>query len=336
MHTHSTQIVLRKATAMDAQALYLLRYEAYLPQYGAYGSKQCPCVQGMDDFIEQIKLGDTYLVTMGDHAVGGLTVAVEVDAVVLREIYIKPDFQQMGVAQVALMHAELRYPCAKYRAQVISGEVAAMGLLRKMGYRALPVYESPTDRITLMSLEKDASSMVTLSLEPMKREDLTAAIKWCNDDADGDLYRVLWQHGREHRLNMAEFSKAFSFGKHFIGAPQMDYVIKAVEFGRVIGIVSLGKLDWEMHRGVVDYLVLDPRWRGGRLGERVMEQLCKLAEDEYGFKYLTLTVLEDNARAINCFIKTGFTETLRKQNVMRGGDEQPYTRIIMMRAAKEK
>ena len=120
------------------------------------------------------------------------------------------------------------------------------------------------------------------------------------------------------------------------GAPQMDFAVKAVEFGRVIGVVSLTRLDWELRRGCVDYLILDPKWRGGKLGRRIVEQLCKRAEEEYGFRMLSLTVLGENAPAIACFIKSGFVETLRRQNVMRGGDEQPYTRITMMRTAKEK
>jgi ribosomal protein S18 acetylase RimI-like enzyme len=329
-------ILLKRATAADAQALYLLRYEAYLPQYGAYGSPDCPCVQQMEDFVAQIEQGNTYIVTLGDRPVGGLTMDVQADAVEVRELYILPDFQQMGVGQVALMHAEQRYPSARYRARVISGEVAAMALLKKMGYRAQPTYDKPTDRITLLCMEKDASSMVTLALEPLRREELSTVIGWCGEDPDAPLYCTLWLHGRGKALTMAEFSKEFAFGKHYIGAPQMDFAVKAVEFGRMIGVVSLTKLDWEMHRGTLDFLVLDPKWRGGRLGQRVVAQLCQLAEGQYGFRSLGLTVMEGNARAIGCFIKCGFTETLRRQNVMRGGDDMPHTRILMMRTAKEK
>lgn len=328
-------ILLRHATVADAQALYLVRYEAYLPQYGAYASPSSPCVQDEDAFAEELKVGNTYCILLGDQLVGGLTMEAGEDAVLLREIYIKPDYQQMGVAQVALMHAELRYPAAKYRAQVISGEAAALALLRKMGYRLLPRMEHASDRVTLVSLEKNASSMVTLALEPMKREDLANAIAWCNDDPEGASYRFLWLHGREKLLNMTEFSKDFVFGKHYIGSTQMDFAVKAVEFGRVIGIVSLTKLEWELHQADVDYLVLDPKWRGGKLGQRVVEQLCRIAQEQYGFTTLRLTVLEENARAIACFINSGFAEVLRKQNVMRGGEEQPRTRILMTRMAKE-
>lgn len=328
-------ILLRHATAADAQALYLVRYEAYLPQYGAYASADSPCVQDETAFAEALKAGSTYCILLGDQLVGGLKMEVGEDAVLLQEIYVKPDYQQMGVAQVALMHAELRYPAAKYRAQVISGETAAMALLRKMGYKLLPRMEHVSDRVTHLSLEKDASSMVTLALEPMKREDLANAIAWCNSDPDGENYRVLWLHGREKLLNMTEFSKNFVFGKHYIGSTQMDFAIKAVEFGRVIGIVSLTHLDWEMHRADVDYLVLDPKWRGGKLGQRAVEQLCHMAQEQYGFSTIGLTVLEENARAIGCFLHSGFAEVLRRQNVMRGGEETPRTRILMTRMAKE-
>ena len=134
---------------------------------------------------------------------------------------------------------------------------------------------------------------------------------------------------------MAEFSKDFQFGKHFVGAGQLDFAVKAVEFGRVIGVVSLKKPDWEQMRADVDYLVLDPKWRGGKLGKRIMEKLCSIAHEQYGFATLQLTVLEDNARAISCFLSSGFAESVRKQNVMRGGDDAPRTRIVMTRSLKE-
>lgn len=337
LQTDSKRIVLlRRASTVDAPVLYLLRYEAYLPQYGAYGSPQCPCVQPMEEFVQQIQTGHTYLILLGDRPVGGLTMQPGEEATELCEIYVRPDVQQMGIGQVALMHAELRYPSARYRARVISGEAGAMGLLRKMGYRAQPDYERPSDRITLMRLEKNASSMVSLALEPMRREDLATVVQWINQDPEADLYRPMWSSGREKQLIMAQFSKEFVFGKHYIGAPQMDFAIKAVEFDRMIGMASLTKLDWEMHRCNLDHLVLDPKWRGGRLGQRVTAQLCQLAQEQYGFRGISLTVLEENTRAIGCFLRSGFAETLRRQNVMRGGDEQPYTRIVMMRTAKEK
>ena len=55
MQRENRQIVLlHKAAAADAHALYLIRYEAYLAQYGAYGSSDCPCVQSEEQFLEQI------------------------------------------------------------------------------------------------------------------------------------------------------------------------------------------------------------------------------------------------------------------------------------------
>lgn len=336
MQNQSGMILLKTASQEDARALYLVRYEAYLAQYGAYSSPDSPCVQSVEAFAQSLRAGTTYCIQVDGKLVGGLRMENDDQAVVLREIYVKPEYQQMGVAQMALMHAELRHPAAKYRAQVINGEMAAMGLMRRMGYRLRREYEKPNDRVTLMNVEKDASSMVTLALEPMKREDLANAITWCNEDALRGSFLPLWLRGREKLLSMADFSKDFLFGKHFEGAAQLDFAIKAVEFGRVIGIVSLTKPDWEEHRADVDYLVLDPKWRGGKLGKRVMEQLCSLAQEQYGFTTLRLTVLEENERAIACFLGSGFAEVLRRQNVMRGGDEAPRTRILMTRILKEK
>lgn len=337
MQMQSGMVLLKTASQADVRTLYMARYEAYLSQYGAYGSPLSPCVQSMEAFALSLRSGNTHCIQVDGRTVGGLVMEQTENGVMLREIYIRPDYQQMGIAQVALMHAELMYPAAKYRAQVIYGEAPASGLLRKMGYKPLRNYETLSERMTTVWMEKDASSMVTLALEPMKREDLANAITWCNEDAKKNEFLPLWAHGREKLLSMAEFSKDFQFGKHYVGANQLDFSVKAVEFGVVIGVVSLVKPDWEEQSADVDYLVLDPRWRGGKLGKRIMEQLCSMANEQYGFNRLRLTVLEENERAIACFLSSGFAEVLRRQNVMRGGDESPRTRIVMMRSlTKEK
>lgn len=335
MQNRNGVILLKTAAQADARALYLARYAAHLPLYGAFSSPLSPCVQNEEEFAESLRDGNTYCIQVDGKTAGGLKMQSTEQGVQLEEIYVMPEYQQMGVAQMALMHAELLHPAAKYRAKVISGDAASIGLLRKMGYKLTRSYETVSDRMTLVDMEKDASSMVTLELEPMKREDLANAITWCNEDAQRNDFLPLWLHGREKLLNMAEFSKEFQFGKHFVGAGQLDFAVKAVEFGRVIGVVSLKKPDWEQMRADVDYLVLDPKWRGGKLGKRIMEQLCSIAHEQYGFATLQLTVLEDNARAISCFLSSGFAESVRKQNVMRGGDDAPRTRIVMTRSLKE-
>ena len=335
MQNRNGVILLKTAAQADARALYMARYAAYLPLYGAFSSPLSPCIQKETDFAQTLCDGNTYCIQVDGKLAGGLRMRSTEQGVQLEEIYVKPEYQCMGVAQMALMHAELMYPAAKYHAKVVSGDVACMGLLRKMGYKLTRSHETVSDRMTLVNMEKDASSMVTLTLETMKREDLANAITWCNEDAQRDDFLPLWLHGREKLLNMAEFSKDFQFGKHYVGAGQLDFAVKAMEFGRVIGVVSLKKPDWEQMRADLDYLVLDPKWRGGKLGKRIVEQLCSVAQEQYGFTTIQLTVLEENARAINCFLSSGFAEVARKQNVMRGGEDTPRTRIVMMRSLKE-
>ena len=330
MQSGRRMVLLRRATIADAQELYRIRYEAYLPQYGAYSSPDCPCVQSEADFVAQIRAGEVYAVTLGDRLVGGLRVRAQEDVTEILELYVQPKFRRTGVAQVALLHAEARCPAARFRARVISGEGAAIALLRKMGYRAQPSLEHPSERVTLLTMEKTAASMVTLELEPLRRETLSEAVAWVAEDPDADAYRPLWARGEGERLTISAFSKAFVFGKHYIGAPQMDYAIRAVEFDRIIGIASLTQLDWETHRCRLDHVLLAPRWRGVQLGRRAVAELCRIAEEQYGFRSLGLMVLSDNARAIACFLRCGFAEALRQSEP---GTER--TRILMLRSARE-
>ena len=157
-------VLLRRAAVADAPELYRIRYEAYLPQYGAYSSPDCPCVQSEADFLAQIRAGEVYAVTLGERIVGGLRLAAGEDATEILELYVRPEMRRTGIAQVALLHAEARCPAARFRAKVISGEGAAIALLRKMGYRPQPHLERPCDRVTLVTMEKTAASILTIEL----------------------------------------------------------------------------------------------------------------------------------------------------------------------------
>ncbi|GEM_PF-1626650 len=322
-------LMLKKAMPVDAPLLFLLRYECYLPQYAIYSMKNDPCTDTEADFTERIREDGTYCMMLGDICIGGLSMEQSGEYVTLKELYVAPEYRHAGAAERALLHAEMLMPSAKYYAEVISGETDAVQLLRRMGYKTLPEYNQVSDRVTMLKLEKDASSKATLALEPLSREQLSRAVSWCNADDSRELYCPLWQSNREGVLTMTEFAKNFSLGKHFVGAPQLDFVIKAVEFDRPIGIVSLTGIDWENKTAEVDHLILDPKWRRVHLGRRALEQLCGAALEQYGINQLKLTVLEDNKPAIACFLKSGFTESSRKQNVMRGGDDQVRTRIVM-------
>lgn len=332
----SVMLMLKKATPVDAPLLFLLRYKCFLPQYAVYGMKDDPCTDTEEKFLELVRAGGTYCILWGETCIGGLTMEQTDDYVTLKEIYVAEEYRAFGAAQKALLHAEVLMPSPKYFAQVISGDNETIRLLRGMGYKTLPEYTKKSDRVTLLNLQKDASSYVSVALEPLSREQLSKAVSWCNEDENRELYCPLWQNAREKVLTMTEFSKDFSLGKHFVGANQLNFVIKAVEFDRQIGIVSLSEIDWEQKTATVDRLILDPKWRNVRIGRRVLEQLCALAQGQYGITQLKLTVLEENQPAIACFLKSGFSESSRKQNIMRGGEDTVHTRIVMGRVLEDK
>lgn len=49
--------------------------------------------------------------------------------------------------------------------------------------------------MTLVTMEKTAASMVTIELEPLKRETLGEAVSWIAEDPESGLYRPLWAGG---------------------------------------------------------------------------------------------------------------------------------------------
>ena len=94
MQSGRRMVLLRRAAVADAPELYRIRYEAYLPQYGAYSSPDCPCVQSEADFLAQIRAGEVYAVTLGERIVGGLRLAAGEDATEILELYVRPEMRR--------------------------------------------------------------------------------------------------------------------------------------------------------------------------------------------------------------------------------------------------
>ena len=190
--------------------------------------------------------------------------------------------------------------------------------------------------MTLLELRFNMAAQLRLRIAPLRREDVALAVPWCaSDGAGAECYRLLWENGHVAEPSMQEIAKYYAFGKHYAGAQQLDFAIAAAELSQPIGIASLTKLDWALHRAELNFLLIDPAWRGHGVGRRAVEMICDYAASQYDFRSVSITVLEQNEAAVRCFAAAGFGQTLRRANMMRAGDGQPHSRLLMVRNAKE-
>ena len=77
--------------------------------------------------------------------------------------------------------------------------------------------------------------------------------------------------------------------------------------GAVCGTAALIRdpLGWSAHVGEVRLLVV-PEARGGGVGRRLLEELCRIASEEHGLAKLTARMTPDQRGAIELFESVGF------------------------------
>ncbi|MDQ0483332.1 GNAT family N-acetyltransferase [Guptibacillus hwajinpoensis] len=87
------------------------------------------------------------------------------------------------------------------------------------------------------------------------------------------------------------------------------YKVIHIESGNVIGHISLGKLDkTNKSARIGKVLVGDNDVRGQGIGQRMIEELLKIAFNEFALHRVSLGVFDFNQSAIRCYEKAGFTK----------------------------
>ena len=315
------QLTLRRALRKDGQALYELRYLAYLRPYALYSPKNSPCLQSLEEFLKTLEdeEKETCSLYIGSRLVGGAVLKPRDKDVVIEELYVDPALQGRGIGAQALHLLEAKAPSAHYRMELPGNE--AKGLFYQAGYRAKGEPAQMHERCRIYNWEKEAYKQVEILLGPLKREALPAVERMCRNLDEKRLYD--FSGGLFNTAPSVEtLSDLFGAGKHHAGASRLDYAIEAPEYGAVIGLISLTELEWEVRRGQVAHLLIDERWRGVGLGRQAVESVCRAAYEKYGFRGLTANLLEDNEWALKCLDSAGFKVALRREGAypVEGGE----------------
>ena len=100
------------------------------------------------------------------------------------------------------------------------------------------------------------------------------------------------------------------------------YKARDVETGRVVGHISLGRID-RKHRSarVGKVLVGDRDVRGKGIGGQMIANVLKIAFDELNMHRVSLGVFDFNTAAIACYEKAGFVKEGLLRDCRINGDE---------------
>ena len=141
-------------------------------------------------------------------------------------------------------------------------------------------------------------------LSPRSSEDAEMFTKWLNDFNTTDYL------GRSAQIMTLEKEKKYLEDT----AESTDaFVIVTIEEDKMIGTVSLEKVNIHHRTAVLGIFIGDADYRGKGIGTEAIRLIL-----DYGFNYLNLNnirldVLAVNERAIKCYKKCGFKEYGRRR-----------------------
>ena len=141
-------------------------------------------------------------------------------------------------------------------------------------------------------------------LSPRSTEDVEKFTEWLNDFETTDYI------GRSSQLITLAGEKEY-LEKDM--SPEAIFVIVTLEDNKMIGTVSLERINWVNRCATLGIFIGDKDYRSKGFGTEAINLIL-----EYGFKYMNLyninlQLLEFNTRALKCYEKCGFKEYGRRR-----------------------
>ncbi|WP_445678177.1 GNAT family N-acetyltransferase [Psychrobacillus sp. FSL W7-1493] len=153
----ASKISLRKATIEDAQVLYEIQKQVFLPLYKKYEDHQTtPVLQTFERFQERLHQGIFYKIIVEDELAGSVHVYKKSSQTMrLHMINILESFQGKGLAQQVMTRLEMIYPeVTSWELDTILQEEKNCYLYEKMGYVRTGEQKKINDNMTIISYEK--------------------------------------------------------------------------------------------------------------------------------------------------------------------------------------
>ncbi len=135
-------------------------------------------------------------------------------------------------------------------------------------------------------------------LRPLRSDDVRLFAEWLRDPEVS------------HHLGRTSFPRTEADERRWVEKVAADeanhvFAIEALS-GAVIGSIGLHNLDWGRRQAELGIVIGERRYWDRGLGTDAVRALLGFAFDEMGLGRISLTVFDDNPRAIRCYEKCGF------------------------------
>ncbi len=139
-------------------------------------------------------------------------------------------------------------------------------------------------------------------LREYQSEDFASIRTWVND-AQVTRYLSTRFWAPQTTVDTQEFLSRMMQSSH----NAFNYVIADAQDGRYIGQLDMFRVDWRLRQGEVGMVIAGGEDRGRGYGTEALELLADFAFTSLGLERIELEVHMDNAAALRCYQKAGFT-----------------------------
>lgn len=139
-------------------------------------------------------------------------------------------------------------------------------------------------------------------LREYQSEDFASIRSWVND-AQVTRYLSTRFWAPQTTVDTQEFLSRMMQSSH----NAFNYVIADAQDGRYIGQLDMFRVDWRLRQGEIGMVIAGAEDRGRGYGTEALELLAEFAFNSLGLERIELEVHMENAAALRCYQKAGFT-----------------------------
>ena len=141
-----------------------------------------------------------------------------------------------------------------------------------------------------------------IMLREYQSEDFASIRSWVND-AQVTRYLSTRFWAPQTTVDTQEFLSRMMQSSH----NAFNYVIADAQDGRYIGQLDMFRVDWRLRQGEIGMVIAGAEDRGRGYGTEALELLAEFAFNSLGLERIELEVHMENAAALRCYQKAGFT-----------------------------
>lgn len=155
----TSDLSLRLGTVKDAQVLYSLKFQAFLPLYKKYqDDKTSPVKEPLEKIIAQIQQENTdyYIIEWNLKAIGGVRIKhLDEKICYLSPIYLLPEYQNQGIGRKVILEIFKIYSSVFiWRLDTIEQETKNCRFYESLGFTATGKKNKINERMTLIDYER--------------------------------------------------------------------------------------------------------------------------------------------------------------------------------------